>query len=950
MKRDGPSLERTARAVVRYTTVMVLAYRWSVEAADVALASLRSFAVEKSQQAGNGSESVPPQHHSTPSRKSLVRRADWRIIRRDVNADGDPSGIFSRSRLASGEILASSDVEQVPPKTRHVKKTTYSGKTQEARNRISFDNHRILVAGNPFHIKGVNWNPVRRGGSFPADLDYSGFVEKDSRLMAAAGVNVVRTYAPITKVAVLDVLWAQGISVVNPVLTRGDAADRSVVEIVKTVRDHPAIMMWAIGNEWNFNGLNAKLEHAETVEKINALATLIKENDVNHPVCTIYGGLPSEDTIEAMPDIDVWGINVFSGDTFGNLFKLWKARSGMKKPMFVGEYGADAYNSLIGREDQKAQAEAVAALTSEISSQSAGSKGNVGGVCIGGFVFEFADEWWRDGRGKPGRHDTLGFTASVGSGHKSGPHPDGTFNQEWWGLVDVARKPRLAYDAFKASPNPVSDLQVQGHFSAHEGEGSIAESETATEMRLTCGDSCPHISISGRQLLINGDPLHIKGLNWSPTAKSGTYPKNLQFRNFVDQDADLMRSAGVNVVRTYEPLTDTYVLDALLKRGIWVANTVYSYGRLQPQTVVDVVKKVKNHPAMLMWIIGNEWNYNGLYSLLNESTARDRVNKIAGLVKRYDKRHPVSTVYGGCPSARTIMRMPNIDLWGVNIFSGISFGRLFETWKTRSKKPMYLGEYGADAFNALTGKVDEKAQADATAKLTHEILSQSAVKSGGVCLGGLLFELADEWWKVWKGSSSWHDTNGLEAGGGAPGAGPYPDNTFNEEWWGIVDADRKPRMAFNVFKSIKIPSTISPIAQLVPAAKAKIVSGQKRKKLHRETKEKHIPTTTDTETRESDTKLPDLPGLPGEQGSRGKPSYPEGMVSVKLVALAVVVNGLCALAVLFIGKKELVEQKDVLGTMFGMNTILPVIDDEETWKEELSWDDYEDDEWGEHES
>jgi len=273
-----------------------------------------------------------------------------------------------------------------------------------------------------------------------------------------------------------------------------------------------------------------------------------------------------------------------------------------------------------------------------------------------------------------------------------------------------------------------------------------------------------------------------------------------------------MKNAGMNAVRTYDPISDLTVLDKLWERGIFVVMNVYIWGEFEPgQDVVDRVNAVKDHPSILFWEVGNEWNYNNLYQneKLTLKQARDRVKRAVDIIKQTDDKHPVATNMGELSVFKDMDLdlfgvLHNVDLWGINVYRNASFGGLFADWMDLSDKPMYIGEFGVDAWDSRpeVSSANMKAHADGTRWLQEELVANSVIY-GGATFGGWIFELADEWWKdTTKKNTDIHDVGGI-----APGGGPYPDLTFNEEWWGLVDLWRAPRPAY--FEYAKIPNPVS---------------------------------------------------------------------------------------------------------------------------------------------
>jgi len=389
---------------------------------------------------------------------------------------------------------------------------------------------------------------------------------------------------------------------------------------------------------------------------------------------------------------------------------------------------------------------------------------------------------------------------AAGCGNSAPIRDEGSSMPEGSGSAAPPPAPTNSSVPAAGAPTPSTPSSTEGETGELPLTGPLdAATDPATEPATSAPPATAGaIEIDGRQVLVGGVPLFLRGVCWNPVPRGAQHPEGLDFAGFAEQDSVELAALGVNVVRTYEPLLDRGVLDRLAAAGIRVINSVYPWGGAPASVVVERVRAVQDHPAILMWAIGNEWNYNGLYVGLSQAEALARLNEVAGLIKAQDRTHPIATIYGELPDAATLAAMPDVDVWGINAYRGISFGDLFERWRALSSRPMFLSEYGADAYNAALPGYDAQSQALAVEALAREIQSQSsATTAEGVALGGTVFEWADEWWKDAAGSLTEQ-----EVGGVAPGGGPYPDGVFNEEWWGIVDIDRGHRPAFDALQRV----------------------------------------------------------------------------------------------------------------------------------------------------
>lgn len=302
------------------------------------------------------------------------------------------------------------------------------------------------------------------------------------------------------------------------------------------------------------------------------------------------------------------------------------------------------------------------------------------------------------------------------------------------------------------------------------------------------------VNNSSRQILVNGSPYFIKGICYHPV------PKNSNKRNYdgLATDLALMQEAGINTIRVYSPIDDKAVLDEIhaagLKIVIGFGYNQNGYYDILSGSFLDYIEKFKKHPAILLWELGNEYNYHPEWFDGDLKNWYNALNNAAGKIHEIDPDHPVTTAHGDLPDSLALAMCPNVDVWGMNVYRWDNPGDIFEKWSEESDKPMYLAEAGADSYMAATMNgyekgPNEKAQADATKKILDQIF-----KNTDICSGVTLFAFNDEWWKA--GSNNTQDP-----GGWAPESGGVPyDGAANEEYWGIVTIDREKKMVFDVVK------------------------------------------------------------------------------------------------------------------------------------------------------
>ena len=360
---------------------------------------------------------------------------------------------------------------------------------------------------------------------------------------------------------------------------------------------------------------------------------------------------------------------------------------------------------------------------------------------------------------------------------------------------------------------------------------------------------------SGIKLKVGGKDFMINGMNWDyfPIGTNYSYSLWNQSEDFIrqalDHEMELLQNMGVNSIRVYsgipkkwiEYIYTNYGIYTMLNHsfgrygltidGVWKPNTEYSDPKTRElllKEVTQLASEYKDTKGLLLFLLGNENNYglfwdgaetedipiqdrkstvraHAMYKLFNEATVA---------IKAIDSNHPIAICNGDLLFLDIIAKeCKDVDVFGSNVYRGVSFGDLFERVKKEFGKPVLFTEFGADAFNVLSNQEDQNAQAFYLKGNWKEIYENAAgIGKTGNAIGGYTFQFSDGWWKYGQTSGlDIHDSNASWSNGGYQKDFTEGQNNMNEEWFGICakgPTNEKghyqlyPRAAYYVLKDI----------------------------------------------------------------------------------------------------------------------------------------------------
>ncbi len=207
-----------------------------------------------------------------------------------------------------------------------------------------------------------------------------------------------------------------------------------------------------------------------------------------------------------------------------------------------------------------------------------------------------------------------------------------------------------------------------------------------------------HVEVCGRELLVNGRPVMIRGVNRHDHHE--TRGKAVTREDML-ADVLLMKQFNINAVRTAHYPNDPYFYDLCDEYGLYVVDEANieshaflayichdaRYAQAFLERAIRMVQRDKNHPSIIIWSLGNESGYGPHHDAM------------AGWIKHYDTSRPIQ--YEGALQWSLFKESPATDIacpMYASVEDIVNYAR-----SSKGTRPLILCEYAHAMGNSGGG-------------------------------------------------------------------------------------------------------------------------------------------------------------------------------------------------------------------------------------------------------
>lgn len=217
-----------------------------------------------------------------------------------------------------------------------------------------------------------------------------------------------------------------------------------------------------------------------------------------------------------------------------------------------------------------------------------------------------------------------------------------------------------------------------------------------------------------------------------------------------------LEKAGGNSIRTWSSRNGLELLDSAQKYNVMVAmglgmgqelhgfdyNDTTAVAKQYRRNIAEI-EKLKNHPNLLCWVVGNELNL--LHGKPVNPKVYSAVKDIVDYIHKNDPNHPATTTFAGVQKEHidvALEHSPNLDFLSLQVYGGLAT-MTEQVREAEISKPFVITEYGPighwERPQTAWGREIEETSAQKASGLFDRIQKGIVNDPTGLCLGGYAF-------------------------------------------------------------------------------------------------------------------------------------------------------------------------------------------------------------------